>query len=174
MLTGLLSASSATPQSGAFAVTGTNPFDSQKLAYEDLSKAAATVVAKVTSPGPVLIYNKTEINALVNYKAVVAVLTALQRQLDTLQNTLNTQMDPEAQRLLILPTHAQPPTPARSSSSWADITWPTRAGRRPTKNGTCCDWSAVPFFFVERIPTWTNSSGARQCPAMFCLYSQCS
>ena len=112
MLTGLLPASSATPQSGAFTVSGANPFDSQKLAYDDLSQAAKTIAGKVTGAGPVLIYDQNEINALVNYKSVLAVLTALQTQVDSLQKTFNTQMDPEAQKLLNL----APPAagPARS------------------------------------------------------------
>ena len=103
LLTGSLPASSAAPQSGAFTVTGTNPFDSQKLAYDALSKVAGKVAAKVAVTGPVLVYDQTEINSLVNYKSVLKVLTAVQTEVRQLKGTFSNQMDPEAQTLLKLP-----------------------------------------------------------------------
>lgn len=111
MLTGALPPSNAAPQSGAFAVTGTNPFDSQRLAYAELSNLASQIVSKVNSTGPVLIYDQTEINSLVNYKAVRNLLNVVQTEVTSLQKTFNEQMDPEAQTLL------KPPPPQAASAS---------------------------------------------------------
>jgi hypothetical protein len=107
LLTGLLPASTATPQSGAFTVTGTNPFDSQKLAYDALAKVAQTLATKVPA-GPVLVYDQTEMNSLVNYKSVLKVLTAVQTQVAKLKGTFSNQVDPEAQNLLRVPTSTVP------------------------------------------------------------------
>jgi hypothetical protein len=106
MLTAALPASTATPNSGAFTVTGT-PFPSQKLAYEKLNLVAtdiaAEVITKVTAPGPVLVYDQAEISSLINYKALSKVLTALQTQVTTLRAQFNNSLDPQAQALLKLP-----------------------------------------------------------------------
>jgi hypothetical protein len=114
LLTGSLPASSAAPQSGAFTVTGTNPFDSQKLAYDALSKVAGKVAAKVAVTGPVLVYDQTEINSLVNYKSVLKVLTAVQTEVRQLKGTFSNQMDPEAQTLLRLPAANAAPGGAKN------------------------------------------------------------
>lgn len=120
MLTGALPASTAAPQSGAFTVSGTNPFDSQRLAYAELSALAAQVGAKVASSGPVLIYDQTEINGLVNYKSVVKVLGAVQAGVSQLKGNFSDKMDPEAQALLILPVTAAP----AAAKSYAGILAP--------------------------------------------------
>src|ERR1700728_3345487 len=80
MLTAMLPTSAAVPQSGGFTVTGNNPFDSQKLAYDALLKVAEKVAEKVTGAGPVLVYDQMEINSLVNYKSVLRIVDALQTQ----------------------------------------------------------------------------------------------
>ena len=108
LLTGSLPASTAAPQSGAFTVTGTNPYDSQKLAYDSLAKVAQTVAGKIPTTGPVLVYDQTEINSLVNYKSVLKVLKAVQAEVAHLKGTFSDQMDPEAQTLLRLPVGAAP------------------------------------------------------------------
>jgi len=43
MLTGMLPSSSATPNNGAYTVSGSNPFPSQKLAYDQLNAIAANL-----------------------------------------------------------------------------------------------------------------------------------
>jgi hypothetical protein len=114
MLTGLLPSSTAAPQSGAFTVSGTTPFESQRLAYQQLVTLADSVAKKVTSPGPVLIYDQTEINNLVNFKAVTGVLNVLQAEANQLQATFSNQLDPEAQILLTLPKQDASPAGAKS------------------------------------------------------------
>jgi hypothetical protein len=108
-LTGVLPASSAAPQSGAFTVSGTNPIDSQRLAYTELNTIAEKVAAKVTGSGPVLIYDQTEINSLVNYKSVLKVLAATQAQVLQLKKTFD-QTDQAAQTLLTLPQPSEQQT----------------------------------------------------------------
>jgi hypothetical protein len=106
LLTGALPASSAAPNSGAFTVTGSNPFPSQRLAYAELLEVAKKVAQKVTVTVPVLVYDQTEINGLVNYNAVSKSLTAVQTQVQRLQTEFSNILDPEAQKLLALPkTH---------------------------------------------------------------------
>lgn len=85
LLTGALPASNATPNSGAFTVTGSNPFPSQKLAYAQLQAIAdklATAMSNTT--GPIVMYDQTEINSLVNYNALSATLDLLDTQADQL------------------------------------------------------------------------------------------
>lgn len=85
LLTGALPTSSATPNSGAFTVTGTNPFPSQKLAYAQLQGVAAQLATAMNgTSGPVVIYDQTEINNLVNYNALSATLDLLNTQADQL------------------------------------------------------------------------------------------
>ena len=108
MLTGSLPSSTTTPNTGAFTVSGSNPFPSQKLAYDSLSELAQTVAEKLSpsggvdliGAGPVLLYDQSEINSLINYKAVVKVLTALQTQVTKLQQDFTSNLDKEAKRLL--------------------------------------------------------------------------
>jgi hypothetical protein len=119
MLTSMLPASSAAPLSGAFTPTGSNPFDSQKLAYDVLAKVAMTVAEKVTASGPVLIYDQTEINSLVNYKAVLKILKATQDQVGLLRQTFNDTVGPEIAVLMARPRPAAPP--AKMAISPAEI-----------------------------------------------------
>ncbi len=85
LLTGALPPSSATPNSGAFTVTGSNPFPSQRLAYAQLGPLADKLAtAMKTTTGPILIYDQTEINGLVNYKALSATLYLFETQVDGL------------------------------------------------------------------------------------------
>jgi hypothetical protein len=120
MLTGALPSSTTAPQNGAVTVTGTNPFDSQRLAYTELSNLAAQVAEKVTSPGPVLLYDQTEINSLVNYKSVLKLLGEVQAGVSTLHKAFNDNMDPEAQLLLRVPQQ----TPTSVVKSFAPILAP--------------------------------------------------
>ena len=112
MLTGMLPASNTAPQSGAVTVTGNNPFDSQKLAYEALNevakKVAKDVAAQVTTAGPVLIYDLAEMNSLVNYAAVTQILAALQQQVAGLKQGFSNDLQPETNVLLA----QTPATPA--------------------------------------------------------------
>jgi hypothetical protein len=112
MLTSMLPASSTAPLSGGFTPTGSNPFDSQKLAYEVLDKVAITVAEKVTAPGPVLIYDQTEINSLVNYKAVIKILKATQDQMALLWKTFDKSLGPEIAALMARTRPAAPPAKA--------------------------------------------------------------
>jgi hypothetical protein len=109
MLTSMLPASSAVPLSGAFTPTGSNPFDSQRLAYDVLAAVATIVAEKVTAPGPVFIYDQTEINSLVNYKAVLKIVKALQGQVAHLEQTFSNDLDPRIEVLMAQPDSAAPP-----------------------------------------------------------------
>jgi hypothetical protein len=85
LLTGSLPSSTATPNSGAFTVTGSNPFPSQKLAYAQLEGIAGTLATTMNkTTGPILIYDQIEINSLVNYNALSATLDLLDQQTDEL------------------------------------------------------------------------------------------
>jgi hypothetical protein len=132
MLTGALPASTATPNSGAFTVTGNTPFPSQKLAYESLEGLAKDVADKLVpankgtdliGPGPVVIYDQTEINSLINYKAVTKVLTTLQTQITNLQRDFTNNLDQEAKRLLHSDITAAPAA-AMAAKSFAGILTP--------------------------------------------------
>jgi hypothetical protein len=96
-LTGVLPASSATPNSGAYTVTGTAPFPSQKIAYEQLKAIAHDLVRPCTeneiNPGNkdncdvfkgdkgVVMYDSGEISNLLNYNALIATLNLLNGQI---------------------------------------------------------------------------------------------
>ena len=81
LLTGSLPTSSATPSTGAFSVSGTYPFPSEKLAYEQLKGTARTLATAMSNTtGPIVIYDSTEINNLVNYNALSATLDLLDTQ----------------------------------------------------------------------------------------------
>lgn len=108
MLTGMLPTSSAAPMSGAITPTGSNPFDSQKLAYDVLAAVATTVAEKVEASGPVFIYDQNEINSLLNYKAVLKILTALQNQVAHLKQTFTKDLRPEISALMAQPHPAVP------------------------------------------------------------------
>jgi hypothetical protein len=108
MLTGLLPASTATPQSGAVTVSGNNPFDSQELAYGVLAKVATAVASKVEGNGPILVYDQTEMNSLVNFKAVLKVLDALQGQVAHLKQTFTGDLDPKIEILMAQPKPVAP------------------------------------------------------------------
>jgi len=99
-LTNMLPASTAAPQSGAVTVSGNNPFDSQKLAYTVLQSVAGIVAQKVTTTGPVLIYDATEMNSLVNYQAVSQILNSLQEQISELKTAYSGGLGPEIKALL--------------------------------------------------------------------------
>lgn len=88
LLTGALPSSSATPNSGAFTVTGSNPFPSQKLAYAQLQAVAETLATAMNkTAGPIVIYDQTEINSLVNYNALSATLGSIETQADQLEKS---------------------------------------------------------------------------------------
>ncbi len=102
LLMGALPASSATPMSGTFTVSGNTPFPSQKLAYDELLVIAENIAAKATSPGPFIIYDQAEINSLANYQAATKVLSSMQTQVASLEDALNNKLKPHAERLLKL------------------------------------------------------------------------
>jgi hypothetical protein len=95
-LTGMLPASSTTPNSGAYTVTGSAPFPSQKIAYEQLKAIAHDLVrtcgVKESNPDNtdtcnlfnegkgVVMYDSGEINNLLNYNALLASLNLLKVQ----------------------------------------------------------------------------------------------
>ena len=90
MLTGMLPSSSATPNSGAFTVTGSTPFPSQKLAYMQLQTVAKNLATDDTFKsvtGPVVLYDTGEVNNLLNYNALIATLTLLDGQATALATT---------------------------------------------------------------------------------------
>ncbi|HEY2391202.1 MAG TPA: hypothetical protein VGK22_08505 [Candidatus Angelobacter sp.] len=103
LLAGALPASTATPNSGAFTVTGANPFPSQRLAYMELQEVARKIADKVNAKEPIIVYDQTEINSLVNYKAMIKMLTNLQTQVQGLQTEFDDNLHPAAQELLTLP-----------------------------------------------------------------------
>jgi hypothetical protein len=100
-LTGMLPASSTTPNSGAYTVTGSAPFPSQKIAYEQLKAIAHDLVrtcgVKESNPDNtdtcnlfnegkgVVMYDSGEINNLLNYNALLASLNLLKGQANGLQ-----------------------------------------------------------------------------------------
>src|SRR5271166_4709247 len=70
MLTGMLPSSSAAPNNGAYTVSGSNPFPSQKLAYQQLNNVADKLALAVAGLGDnFVIYDQGEINSLLNYSA---------------------------------------------------------------------------------------------------------
>jgi hypothetical protein len=106
MLTGLLPTSAASPQNGGFTVSGSNPYESQKLAYGVLARVANTVAESVTAAGPVVLYDQTEMNSLLNYTAVVKVLKALQDQVSHLKENFDNNLGPEIATLMAQPAPA--------------------------------------------------------------------
>jgi hypothetical protein len=94
MLLGMLPASSAAPKAGSITVTGTSPFDSQLLAYKALDEVADTIADSVAkklaaSAGPVIIYDQSEINNLVNYQAVRQIVGMVQHEIAALNLTFS-------------------------------------------------------------------------------------
>ena len=118
-LTGLLPASSAAPNSGAYTVTASAPFPSQKIAYEQLETIAHNLVrdcgAKENSfdnkcdtfkgVKGVVIYDSGEITNLLNYNALLATLTLLKGQATDL-NAAYSPLHQAAQKLEALQTKA--------------------------------------------------------------------
>lgn len=96
-LTGMLPSSSATPNSGAYAVSGTAPFPSEKIAYEQLQKIAKTLTSEaLTSPlpngsptGPIILFDSGELSNLLNYNALMATITLLNGQATDLRTAYN-------------------------------------------------------------------------------------
>jgi hypothetical protein len=78
------------------------------LAYDVLAKVAKKVAEKVTASGPVFIYDQTEINSLVNYKAVLKIMTVTQRQVALLSRNFNENLGPEIAVLMAQPRPAAP------------------------------------------------------------------
>jgi len=121
-LTGLLPTSSATPNSGAFTVTGSAPFPSQKIAYEQLEAIAHDLVRDCTTKeiNPdnkdkcdafkdvqgVVLYDSGEISNLLNYNALLDTLTLLKSQASDL-NTAYSPLHQTAQKLEALQSHAE-------------------------------------------------------------------
>jgi hypothetical protein len=108
LLTGMLPASTTTPNSGAFTVSGNTPFPSQKLAYDELVNIAKQIVSKITVAGPIVVYDQTEINSLVTYKASYKLLKALQTQVQGLKKEFDSDLHPRAADLLRLQPSIQP------------------------------------------------------------------
>lgn len=123
LLTGALPTTTATPNSGTFTVSGNNPFDSQELAYDELLEVAKRIAAKITSPGPIILYDQIEINSLVNYQAAMKVLNALQTQVNDLQEWFTKEMDPHVKALL-KPKHAEGRAEIQPKAAFAPILIP--------------------------------------------------
>jgi hypothetical protein len=88
MLTGMLPASSATPNNGAYSVSGSNPFPSQKLAYDQLNAIAAKLGTALKDAGDnFVIYDQSEINSLLNYSAFTSNLDTITAQVKPLKDT---------------------------------------------------------------------------------------
>lgn len=86
-LAGLLPSSTATPNSGAFAVTGSAPFPCQKLAYDQLLKVAKVVAATIADADTVIIYDSNEINNLLTFKTARRQLELLSVQMGKVEAT---------------------------------------------------------------------------------------
>ena len=87
MLTGMLPSTSSTPNSGGYTVTGTAPFPSQKLAYDQLQNIAVQLVRSTplaSGAGPVIMYDASEVSNLLNYNALINMLGLLNDQSDSL------------------------------------------------------------------------------------------
>jgi hypothetical protein len=119
MLTGLLPTSNTAPQSGAVTVSGTNAFESQRLAYESLKSVGAEVAKAVKTTGPVLVYDLMEMNSLVNYGAVTQILASLQQQVADLKRGFSDDLSLEIQVLL-----AQSPATPAAKKAFAPILVP--------------------------------------------------
>lgn len=88
LLTGSLPQSSATPNNGAFSVSGSNPFPSQKLAYDQLNIIAGRLADNVAGLGDnFVIYDQGEINSLLNYSAFSSNIDTILAQVKPLKNT---------------------------------------------------------------------------------------
>jgi hypothetical protein len=112
LVSGLLPTSTTPPNQGTVTVSGSSPFDSQKLAYSGLVKVGKEIAKKIPASGSVVIYDQTEINNLVNFRAVSEVLNVLNQQADWLDNEFRRKLHPEASRLLAAePKDAETPGP---------------------------------------------------------------
>jgi hypothetical protein len=109
LLTGSLPQSSATPNSGAFTVSGSNPFPSQKLAYDQLNVIAAQLANKVTGLGDnFVMYDQGEINSLLNYSAFTSNIDTITAQVTPLKNTYDSVHNSMVANLQKLPAAAAP------------------------------------------------------------------
>jgi hypothetical protein len=87
MLTGMLPSSSTTPNNGAYSVSGSNPFPSQKLAYDQLNAIAAKLATAVKGAGEnFVIYDQGEINSLLNYSAFTSNIDTITAQVKPLKD----------------------------------------------------------------------------------------
>ena len=109
MLTGMLPSSSATPNNGAYTVSGSNPFPSQKLAYDQLNAIAAKLGTALKDAGDnFVIYDQNEINSLLNYSAFTSNLDTITAQVKPLKDTYDGVHNSNVANLQRLPAAATP------------------------------------------------------------------
>ena len=99
LFTSTLPTSNATPSSGAFTVSGTNPFPSQRLAYIQLGNIGAEIGERVAHAGvkAVAFLDATEISALINYDTVTSVLM----NLELLANKVKAKFDGDIRPMVV-------------------------------------------------------------------------
>ncbi len=106
-LTGMLPSSSTTPNNGAYGVTGSNPFPSQKLAYDQLNTIAAKLALAVNAAGDnFVIYDQGEINSLLNYSAFTSNIDTITAQVKPLRDTYDSVHNSTVANLQKLPAEA--------------------------------------------------------------------
>lgn len=103
-------ASTTQPNSGAYTVSGSNPFPSQRLAYKDLIAVAATVATAVEaklkkseSSNSVFIYDSTTISNVLDVIAAHRVLDVLDTQLKMLHKSFEKSLASQISSLLTPP-----------------------------------------------------------------------
>ena len=109
MLTGMLPTSSTTPNNGAYSVSGSNPFPSQKLAYDQLNVIATKVATAVKDAGENFVfYDQGEINSLLNYAAFTSNIDTITAQVKPLKDTYDGVHNSTVANLQKLPAAAAP------------------------------------------------------------------
>ena len=109
MLTGMLPSSSTTPNNGAYTVSGSNPFPSQRLAYDQLNTIAAKLAAAVQDSGDnFVIYDQGEVNSLLNYSAFTANIDTITAQVKSLKDAYDSVHNSTVANLQKLPAATAP------------------------------------------------------------------
>jgi hypothetical protein len=125
-LTGMLPTSTATPNTGAYTVTGSAPFPSQKIAYNQLKTIAHNLVRDCSGTETnlvnecdtfknvqgVVMFDTGEIGNLLNYNALLATLNLMKDQTNALTKSYNTTLHDAATPLETL----QPPVAGAKDS----------------------------------------------------------
>lgn len=107
LLTGSLPQSSATPNNGAYTVSGSSPFPSQKLAYDQLNVIAGDLAGRISGLGDnFVIYDQGEINSLLNYSAFTSNIETITAQVKPLKDTYDSVHNSTVANLQKLPAAA--------------------------------------------------------------------